>query len=464
MMTARELAEITGGRLILGDESVAVTGFTSDSRTVKKGNCFAVFKGKRFDGNAFITQAVKNGASVILSEEPPTSSLLSERALPAFILTESVLSSLQKSAAYYRNKNIGKTVAITGSVGKTTVKELIYSVLSQRTALLKTEGNNNNVLGLSLTLLSGKTANNAVLELGISNIGEMERLSEIAGPDIAVITNIGNMHAEGFKARKITADEKLRITAGMKKDGILIINGDEPLLTESEHLPENTVRVSVKSKNADYYVHGVSCSSAGTVFDIDKKGKKGYRALFVPIVGKHGALLAGFTVAVGELFGCTEEEIRRGVGEYKPCGDRQRRENINGISCIFDCYNAGPESFNAALEAFGIIFADGGFTARGIVAGDMLELGELSVNAHISLGEKIAELNPELLVTVGKEALLIAMGAKRAGMSDCRIFTFTDINNLCAVADTVKKKLKGGSLLLVKGSRGIRLERLKELL
>lgn len=465
MMTADELSRAIGGRIAEGSGDAVITGFTSDSRLVKRGSCFATLRGNRFDGRSFISEAVNSGASVILSDAfSEISESQAETAKPTFVLTENVYSALGRAAAYNRKKNVEKAVAITGSVGKTTVKELVYSVLSKTHSVSRTEGNKNNLLGLSLTLLSENTAKNAVLELGISNIGEMETLSRIAAPDVAVITNIGDMHAEGFKAREITAEEKLKITVGMKKDGILIINGDEPLLARSERLSASTVRVSEKSRNADYYIHSIFSSSAGTVFNIDKGGKEHYKELFVPIVGRHGALLGAFAAAVGEIFGCSESEIRRGLGEYTPCGDRQRREDINGISCIFDCYNAGPESFDAAIEAFETIFKDGGYTEKGIVAGDMLELGALSREAHIRLGEKIAKLDPKLLVTVGKEASFIAQGARCAGMSDGSIAAFTDANDLNAVADTVKEKLNLGSLLLIKGSRGMRLERIKELL
>ncbi len=515
MMTVSEILGVTGGKLLSGKRDTEIGALAISSKEVKKGSCFVAIKGKNNDGNEFIDEAVKNGATVILSEKHPVTYGglygIVERIREgnvSFVLVEDIYSAVKLAAKYYREKYLEKVIAVTGSVGKTTVKELIYSVLSEGIEVYKTEGNKNNHLGLPISIISGNKSINAVLELGISNVGEMQELSEISAPSISVITNIGSAHIEYFLTRESIAAEKLKIVSGMKNGGTLIINGDEPLLTRSINFTthsaadnsnylapsenavadtkalapsENAVAdtknlvasesnganikiltVSEKNKNADIYVCNVSFSDEGTFFDIKKGGKLIYRELFVPITGKHGAIDAAFAVAVAELLGCSESEVRSGLKKFTACGDRQRLETIGGISCIFDCYNASPESFAASLDAFKILADVKGAKSRGIVAGSMLELGDRGKEEHKRLGEKIYECSPELLITVGAEASFIAEGGIARGMKAESVVSFPDEADIEAVASEIKKRLPVGAIVLIKGSRGMRLECLRE--
>ena len=482
-MKVSELLEVSGGRLLYGNRNTEMAALALSSKEVKKGDCFVAVKGEKTDGNNFIEEAIEKGAVIILSDRHPVTYGglygLVERIREgnvSFVLVEDIYKAVKSVAKYYREKYLESVVAVTGSVGKTTVKELIYSVLSERIDIYKTEGNKNNHLGLPLSIISGNKSKNAVLELGISNFNEMNELSLIATPNVSVITNIGVAHIEFLLSRENIAAEKLKIINGMKNGGFLIINGDEPLLTavknkadSGDFAPEGVcavkiLTVSEKNQSSDYYVYNVSYSDGGTFFDIRERGKALYDGLYVPITGKHGALDAAFAVAVARLFGCDEENVRNGFKKFSPCGDRQRLENIRGINCIFDCYNASPESFAASLDAFNILSERKNANAKAIVAGSMLELGKESEKEHRKLGKLIADCSPKLLITVGEEALFVAEGAKAGGMKDENIFSYPDQTQVETVAEEIKKRLSSDSFLLIKGSRALRLEQLRDYL
>ena len=487
LMTVSELLKATGAKLLFGCENTEILSFAVSSKRVKTGSCFVAVKGERTDGNLYISEAIKNGARVILTEKEPEKratyatekNLISEKRI-SYILSDNVYNAVSKAAIYFREKYIENIVAVTGSVGKTTVKELIYSVLSESIVFSKTEGNQNNQLGLPLTILSNNNAKNIVCELGISNKGEMCFLSEISKPNVSVITNIGVSHAEYFKGRENTAHEKLKIISGMRSGGRVIINGDEPLLSESRFLAEEAEKVGLEvisvswlSDKSDYYVYNVNTVDGGTVFDIKKQGEPFLNGLFVPIHGLHGAIDSAFSVAVADVFGVSEENIRRGLKKYTPCGDRQRLIEKGGYLILLDCYNASPESFKASINAFEIIATERKINSRCIVAGSMLELGDITEYEHKKLGESIAALSPSLLITVGREAEYIADSAEKNGIKEIfralpkvngALVTKTPekyaAGSCCAekIASEIKKRLSKGSLILIKGSRALRLE------
>ncbi len=495
-MNVSELLEVTDGKLLCGKKDTEIGAFVINSKSVKSGSCFLAIKGEKNDGNCFIDEAIENGATVILSDKHPVTcgglyglDKWIRDGNVSFVLVEDIYKAVRQAAKHYRESYLENVIAVTGSVGKTTVKELIFSVLSERMDIYKTEGNKNNNLGLPLSVFSGNKSKNAVFELGISNFGEMKELSDIAAPSVAVVTNIGSAHIEFLYSRENIAAEKLKIISGMRRGGTLIVNGDEPLLTDfindAVEIAKNfdlertalkgsasysaaahikTVTVSEKNESSDYYVYNVSFFEDGTYFDIKKHGKLLFERLFVPITGKHGALDAAFAVAVGEIYGCSEVDVRKGLKKFTPCGDRQKLENIGKITCLFDCYNACPESFAAAIDAFKILTDSKGAKAKGVVAGSMLELGEASEKEHKKLGKRISDCCPELLITVGAEASFIAEGAKARGMKAENVVSFPDEKEIEAAASEVKKRLPAGSFLLIKGSRGMRLERFREYL
>ncbi len=465
-----------GGILICGSPDTEIEGFVCNSNNVRCGNCFVAIKGKHYDGNSFIKEAEKKGAVAVLSDSKTSleTELLSGSSI-SLLLTDNVYNALGKAAKFHRENYIKNVIGVTGSVGKTTVKELIYSILSEKLDIFKTEGNKNNELGLPLTILSGNMSKNVVIELGISNFNEMEKLSGIAQPDVSVITNIGNMHIENFGTRENTAREKLKILTGMKENGTLVFNGDEKLLTDFPELPDNRVTVSEKNNECDIFVFNVRTSSAGTFFDVKiniktedqktfrkKNDFKKYMDIFVPIIGNHGAFDAAFALAVGEIYGCSEEQIRRGLKKYKPCGDRQNIEYINGRCYIFDSYNAGPESFDAALNVLKITAEEKGIKYKAVLAGSMLELGNISKEEHIKLGKKIANNGADLLITVGEEGMYIAEGAVSAGMNKEKVSVFLNESDMEKIFEKLKNNLKKGAILLIKGSRGMHLERIRE--
>lgn len=488
-MTVGELVNATGGKLIFGCEKTEITSFEINSRCVKKGSCFVGVEGERTDGNLYIHDAINNGATVILSEKEMQCGVLAEvknkGSELAFVLTDNVYNAITKAAIYFRDRYINNVVAVTGSVGKTTVKELIYYVLSENMFFSKTEGNKNNHLGLPLTLLSSGKAKNIVCELGISKKKEMALLSKISKPCVSVITNVGVAHAEYFGSRETTAQEKLKIISEMPPSGRIIINGDEPLLTENRYLSEKekkgnieVIKVSSVNEKSDYFVYNTRYKDGGTFFDIKKQGVCYLKELFVPIYGLHGAFDAAFAVACADIFDLSEESIRMGLKKYIPCGDRQRLIEKNGYYILLDCYNASPESFKASLDAYKNIKKEKGVKTSCIVAGSMLELGKISEAEHAKLGQIIASSSPDVLITVGREASIICDEAEKNGMSRENVYSFlseydagksveTEENDdIFAInaASVIKKRLPSGALIMIKGSRALKLERIAKYL
>jgi UDP-N-acetylmuramoyl-tripeptide--D-alanyl-D-alanine ligase len=348
-------------------------------------------------------------------------------------------------------------VAVTGSIGKTTTKEFIYAVLSEKFPTLKTEGNHNNQIGLPMTLLSLSHEHKAaVVELGMSAKGEIQYLSQMAAPNIAVITNIGTSHIEKLGSREGIRDAKLEITAGLQSGRALILNGDEPLLAG---IPGATY-VGAKNRQSDVFVDNIITGENGSAFDLTIKGEK-VESLVIPAVGEHNVMNAAIAYTVGVYSGMGEFEIRRGLRAYKTTGMRQNIYENGGRVILEDCYNAAPESMLASLKVLSDIS-----TAKKLrpvaVLGDMRELGFYSREGHTCVGNAVANLSISLLFTFGKEAKVIAEAAIEQGMDRGSVFSFEDISNTEAIVAALKEKTGKGDMILFKGSRAVAMERLIE--
>ena len=403
-MTLAEIAKACRGTYH-GDGLLAaqeVSSVTIDSRKVQKGSLFIAIKGARVDGHDLIPQTVEAGALCALSEKN-----LGETAFP-YIRVDSCRQALKDLAEHYRRSLDVKVVGISGSVGKTSTKEMIASVLSQKYCVLKTEGNFNNEVGLPLTVFNLREEHQvAVLEMGISDFGEMTRLARIARPDLCVITNIGCAHLEQLKNRDGILKAKTEMLAFMNPKGHIVFNGDDDKL--STFLPENGLRPV-------YFGLGEHCSFRAE--HVEDQGLRGTDAEFVTpdsrftahisIPGSHMVHNAMAGTAVGRLLGLTDAEIRAGIEALVPLAGRNHLIETERFTIIDDCYNANPASMKASLDV--LAKAD---TRTAAILGDMGELGENWKALHQEVGRYAAELGIHVLVCIGEMAEEIAEGARK---------------------------------------------------
>ena len=444
-LTPAFLAEATGGTLFAPADT-PLTSVVIDSRRVTDGSLFVAIPGQRVDGHDYVEGAIAAGAACALVQRPISSSL-------PHVLVENTSLALGRLARAHRGALSPITVGVTGSVGKTTTKQLISSVLATDAPTLYTEGNLNNELGLPLTLLSLTDQHRyAVLEMGMSERGEIAYLSEIAKPDIGVITCIGTSHIESLGSREAIAQAKLELVCGLSADGTLILNGDEPLLAGYDALyvgfephGERFLRIDHTEKTEN-----------GTLFLLSDELGRRYPAATVPGSGSHLVLDAALAYATGLVAGLSPEQIVRGIATFQNTGMRQHIEPFGGLRLLIDCYNAAPESMRAALSVLKEEKKDG----RGIaVLGDMLELGSYSPALHEQVGRDAYESGVDLLLTFGPLSFAIAKGAIDAGMEEERVWSFPDTSRPEECAEALKRLCRDGDTILFKASRGIALER-----
>jgi UDP-N-acetylmuramoyl-tripeptide--D-alanyl-D-alanine ligase len=446
-LTVEELAKMCGGKIV-GSTDKKITAITTDSRDICSGALFVAIKGEHFDGNNYLNAAHESGAVCSLAERVP------DGFSGCAIVCESTKIALGKIAKAYKDRISPLTVAVTGSVGKTTTKEFIYAVLSEKYKTLKTEGNFNSDIGLPMTLLGlSEDDSAAILEMGMSAKGEIEYLSKIASPRIAVITNIGSSHIGLLGSREAIRDAKLEIREGLLKDGTLILNGDEPLLAGID----GATYVSFENEDADYYISGIVEGENGTAFDLSAKGNK-YESVLIPTVGEHNVLNAAYAFAVGSAAGLGEFEIRRGLLKYKSADMRQQIYNKGGKVILEDCYNASPESMIAAIKVLsGIASRNGG--RKVAVLGDMRELGSYSREEHRKVGAAVAAYSIDLLFTIGKDAKEIAESALYFGLEKENVYVFEDIDDVERIGKAIADVTGPSDVILFKASRAVALER-----
>ncbi len=445
----KEIAEITSGYL-KGNPDTVITSVSTDSRDTSGNELFIAIRGERLDAHKFLKTAFENGAVAAIvdhiEEELPEGASL--------IIVDDTTEAFGKLAAAYRDGIDPLCVAVTGSVGKTTTRQFIYSVLHEQYKTHRSEKNYNNEIGTPISLLSMKSdCEAAVFELGMSSRGEISYLTKLVRPDIAVITNIGTSHIENLGSREAIRDAKMEITEGLKENGDLILNADEPLLSGIE----NAYYVGINNEKADFRVLNIRAADGKTTFDISYPGGI-CKDIYAPALGAHIAFDSAYAFAVGYLLGIPEEKIKKGIADYEAVEMRQNIVCHDGITFIHDYYNASPESMKAALSVL-LEYArlsDGRAVA---VLGDMRELGEHSRALHEEVGKTAAELGTGLLFTFGEEASAIADGAEKAGMSAGAIYRYTDLENVFAFGNAVNAAIRPGDAVLLKASRAVALER-----
>jgi UDP-N-acetylmuramoyl-tripeptide--D-alanyl-D-alanine ligase len=449
--TLRDIQSMVDGRGLAADFfDIMVHGVSTDTRTIQQGNLYIPLKGAKFNGHAFVQDALDKGASAVLWAEtegtPP-------RDVPV-IIVDDTLRALQRLAHRYRKQLSVKVIGITGSNGKTTTKDMVASLLATTYKVQKTEGNLNNHIGVPLTLLRlEEDTEMAVVEMGMSNFGEIELLSNIAEPDAAVITNIGESHLQELGSREGIAQAKLEILSGLKKNGLFVYHGDEPLLVNRVPdlpLPENVLKFGQGSEN-DYYPKAVHVQANGTTFTIHQAPN---RSFFLPILGKHHVYNALAAIAVARFFHVSWEKIQEAFSQLQVT--RMRMELIEtkkGWTIINDAYNANPTSMKAALQ---LLHELTGYEKKIAVLGDMLELGDQEVEFHREIG---AMLRPEMVdyvFTYGALARHIALAAKTF-FPDGRVKAYEDKQSL---AKDLLAVVSSSDVILLKASRGMKLEEL----
>jgi UDP-N-acetylmuramoyl-tripeptide--D-alanyl-D-alanine ligase len=376
--------------------------FTTDSREINgQSALFVAFKGEKNDAHDYLGAVLEKGNTGALIEDP------------AFLAANTVLvkssrKALQEIAKDYRENELKNTVCIgiTGSVGKTTAKEMTVKCISCGKTVSYTQGNRNSQVGLPRTVLEVPEGTEAaVFEMGMSLPGEMERIAVCAQPDIVMIINIGTSHIEAFGTREGIRDEKLNILKGLREGGRIIVNGDEPLLAD---IP-NAIKCGIDNSQNQVYAYNIEKDGETTVFDVNLFGTV-FRAR-IGAIGKHMVYDALFAFAAGHLLGLTPEMMCNSLVDFKSVGDRQRILSKDGVRIIADCYNASPESVSAALDVLG------GFDGRKIaVLGDMLELGDHSPSLHTAVGKKASE-KADMLVCIGEQSKNTAVAfGKTAGI------------------------------------------------
>lgn len=453
-MSIRAIAKACNGIVYDGTGNVAkessplllqeVKGVELDSRKLQEGYLFIATKGERVDGHSFIAQAFEKGCYAVVCEKLPEDVTDSG----VCILVEDSFKALQDIAAYYREQLSVKVVGITGSVGKTSTKEVIASVLSEKYTVLKTEGNFNNEVGLPLTVLKIRNEHEvAVLEMGINHFGEMHRLSRIARPDICVITNIGQCHLEFLIDRDGILRAKSEIFDFMNPEGVVCLNGDDDKLITVESVHGKRPVFFGKSDSCDIQAInvenlGLNGSKADVIEGFTEASEPYEIRLFVP--GEHMVSNALAAIAVGRALELTKEELVRGIAKAGTVGGRSNIIRDDKLTIIDDCYNANPVSMKAAIELL-----ETATTKKVALLGDMFELGEQEKKLHRGVGEFLASKNIEKVICVGELAKEIYEEAKK-GSAEC--FWYADKKEL---TDNICQLIEKGDTVLIKASHGM---------
>ena len=450
-ITVRELLAATDGKL-LGDVSLdtTISGVETDSRAVHDGDLFVAIRGENIDGHQFITGALEGGALGCLTAVPP------KEAVPGkfYVLVEDTVQALGQVARAYKAKFPIPVIGITGSVGKTTTKDMIASVLSQKFRVLKTEGNYNNEIGLPLTLFRLNPQHElCVLEMGMNHFGEIDYLTRIVSPNVAVITNIGDAHIENLGSRENTLMAKAEVFHGMKATGLAILNGDDPLLRSLDGKLNQSILWYGQNDGNDYQCKNLDENFSDHMV-METVTPRGTWQQTIPGIGRYMIYPTLAAAAVGQWLGMTQEEIAEGVGHF--VNSKMRMDTVccgDGVTVLNDTYNANPQSMRAALEVLSKF--DGDYKVA--VLGDMLELGDLGPALHESVGKFVVSCGIDCLVAVGTLAENIYNAAQAGGKVEC--YYRPTKEEAKAVLDQVIRK---NTTVLCKASRGMAMEELVE--
>lgn len=456
--TLAQIEDMLGSRLSQGkgvraenEGRLLIEGVSTDTRTIVPGNLFVPLVGDKFDGHSYVREALDKGAAACLwqtghAAEAPVGARL--------VFVDDTLAALQQLAMAYRQQLGVRVVGITGSNGKTTTKDMVGSVLATRYKVLKTKGNLNNHIGLPLTLLQlEEDTEAAVVEMGMSGRGEIELLSGIAKPNVAVVTIIGESHLEQLGSRAEIARAKTEILSGLQEDGLFVYNGDSPLIEEV--LPDmpkpqrmRTVRFG-SGPEFDLSAAAIRLDAEGTHFRLDDGTAMEF---YIPLLGRHNVTNALAAIAVGRELAISDDRIAEGLASLQMTSMRiEVLKATTGLTVLNDAYNASPTSMRAALKLLGELT---GYGRKFAVLGDMLELGPNEAEFHRDIGDGIGPETADYVLAYGPLARHIAEGARLLLPAD-RVLHFDDKEKL---AEQLGGLAGPDDVVLVKGSRGMRLE------
>ncbi|WP_205135622.1 UDP-N-acetylmuramoyl-tripeptide--D-alanyl-D-alanine ligase [Virgibacillus halotolerans] len=430
-------------------DAITINTVTTDSRQKLKQSLFIPIVGERFDGHDYMKQALENGAVAAFWDENKPLPQFLPTDFPVFLVADT-LTALQTLATHYRNNVNPIVIGITGSNGKTTTKDIVTAIAKTTYRTHYTNGNFNNHIGLPLTVLSmQKDTEVLVLEMGMSDFGEIERLSNIAKPDYAIITNIGESHIEFLGSRQGIAQAKLEITKGLKADGMVIFDGDEPLLNTALQQNHN-IACGFHQKN-DVIVSDVDVHTKKTTFRLSGT------SYTIPLLGRHHALNAAFAIVLGEALSITKEKMKQALTTLEVTAMRfELKQGVHDVSMINDAYNASPTSMKAAIE---VVKQMDGFKEKVLVLGDILELGNHSEALHRSVSEVI-DSPITAVFTFGKDAEKISTAVtKEKPYIKGKHFAVKE-----ELLAALQPYLHDEALLLFKASRGLQFESLVEAL
>ena len=470
-ISVKEIIKATGATLLCGNEDIIIEGASINSRQINENDLFIPIVGEKVDAHKFMFDALKTGASVSFTskhtkEDVENESLSDDKAV---LKVDDTLRALQALAQYSRSRFNLPLVGITGSVGKTTTKEMVATALEAKYNTLRTEGNLNSQIGLSLMMLRFEDAHAAaVIEMGVSEEGEMNRLVAIAKPEFAVMTNIGMSHINQFKKKENTRREKLNIIDYFKEKSVLYVNADDELLREIaqyKNNPQKEMLIDDETKKAldkckvttfgtspeyDFYATDIVTGSDGMEFTCNAKdGRSVPVKLNVP--GMHNVINALAAIAVADGVGISMEDAAKALLSYKTIAMRGTIIDNGKFKIIDDTYNASPDSIKSGID---VVTGIKDATRKYAVLADVLELGEVSHDCHYEVGKYVAASSVDELVTVGNEAKYIAKAVNDAGV-DKKVVSFD--SNEDAI-NYLKDTVTDGAVLLVKGSRGMHMD------
>lgn len=450
------MLEATGGRLAFGDDATRFCAISTDSRTIGRGELFVAISGQKHDGHRFVQDAFEKGAlGVLVAEEYVTAASPAFQKGQCWVVVPDTLSALGDMAAFHRSQSKVSVVAITGTNGKTTTKEMTAAVLGQAFSVLKTPGNFNNLIGLPLTLFSlGRRHEWAALEIAMNHPGEIRRLAQICKPDIGVITNIEAGHLEGVKDIDGVMKAKGELLEVLGENGTAVLNIDDQRICRlAGHFGGRVISFGLHN-SAEVWATPVSQSSSGCSFDLcwyDESVR-----VRLGIAGDGAVYSSLAAAAAGYRAGLSIEDVKKGLEEMVPLPGRMEITTLSaGIYLVDDTYNANPGSMALAVDTLRSLKGNG----RGIfIAGDMMELGEHAGRAHTELGMLVARAGLAGLYATGEFARAVAEGATGAGMDHGKVF----IGSHEEIVEAIKGRLGPGDWVLVKGSRLMAMEKVVE--
>ena len=452
-LTVKDIIRESNGKLIHGDENTICGEFCKDTREIKPGEVYLGIKGERFNGSVFYEQALEKGAIIcILQEVEVKQEIIQKYPNCSIVIVEDVVKCIQKLAKYKRSLYNIPVIAITGSVGKTSTKDIIANVLSKKFNVLKTEGNYNNEIGLPLTVLRLKNHTAMVLEMGMNSFGEISLLTNIAKPTTCVLTNIGTAHIGKLGSRENILKAKLEILEGLNENGTVVINNDNDMLHswyEENKEQYSCITYGINEKS-NFMAKDIVLEKDKSSYDLYSKADK--VTVKVPVAGEHFIYNSLCATCVGDIYEVEMDKITQAISKFTLTEKRMDIiEKQDQVKIINDCYNASYESMKVALECL----AKMGSSRKIAILGDMFELGEYTIQLHRKVGEEVENNNIDILITVGENSKEIANAAISRGFQENDVYITENANQ---ATKKLKDILKPNDIVLIKASNGMKLD------